>query len=209
MYTSSPVSPVAGLGIGVHEKHNSYYLTHSGGGFGFLTTMKWYPEYGIGCIVLTNSVSHDELNVKISNELLDELITRQVVAKDTSGDIPPSEQLIGKDEKLPTLVEDGPVHTPTPYKSQWRRYMGTYRNIAKGYRLNFIVRLVLGLGYCDSGMKLVVIKKDGYLCIGDEKLQEHESGLFFTPSGETLDLRGKVPTWRNIKMEKSFFFWSL
>ena len=209
MYTSSEVSSEAGLGIGIGKKHDSYYLTHNGGGFGFLTTMKWYPEYGIGCMVLTNSVNHDEQNIKISNEILDELITRQVVAKDTSGDIPLSDQLIGKDEKLPVLTEDGPVHTPTPYKRQWSRYTGTYRNIAKGYKLNLIVHLVLAMGYCDSGMKLVVIKKDGYLCIGDEKLEEYRPGLFFTPSGESLDLRGPVPTWRNIKMEKSIFFWSL
>jgi hypothetical protein len=58
-------------------------------------------------------------------------------------------------------------------------------------------------------MRLVVVKKDGYLCIGDEKLQEYEPGLFFTPSGEALYLRDSVPTWRNFKMEKSIFFWSL
>lgn len=208
MYTSSEVSTGAGLGIGIGEKHDSYYLTHSGGGFGFLTTMKWYPEYGIGCIVLTNSTSHDEQNVKISNELLDELITKQVAANDTSGDIPQSDQLIGKDAKLPVLAEDDPIHTPTPFKPEWKRYTGTYRYIAKGYKLNFIVRLILGLGYCDSGMKLVIVRKDGYLCIGEDKLQEYEPGLFFTPSGEALDLRGPVPTWRNIKMEKSIFFWS-
>jgi CubicO group peptidase (beta-lactamase class C family) len=207
MYTSSEVSPQAGLGVGIDEKHDSYYLTHSGGGFGFLTTMKWYPEYGIGCVVLTNSVNHDEQNVKISNELLDGLITKNVVAKDPC-DIPPSDQLIGKDKKLPVLADDGPVHTPTPYKSALGRYTGTYRNIAKGYKLYLIVHLVLSLGYCDPGMKLVVAEKDGYLCIGDEKLQEYQPGLFFTPSGEALDLRGPVPTWRNIKMEKSIFFWS-
>jgi CubicO group peptidase (beta-lactamase class C family) len=208
MYTSSPVSPGAGLGIGIGEKHDSYYLTHSGGGFGFLTTMKWYPEYGIGCVVLTNSVNHDEQNVKISNELLDELITKRVVAKDPS-DIPPGDQLIGKDNKLPVLDEDGSVHTPTPYKRQWGRYTGTYRYIAKGYKLGVIVRLVLALGYCDSVMKLTVVKKDDFLCIGDEKLEEVQPGLFFTPSGEALDLRGSLPTWRNIKMKKSRFYWSL
>ena len=117
--------------------------------------------------------------------------------------------MIGKDEKLSVLAEDGPVHTPTPYKPEWSHYTGTYRYIAKGYKLNLIVRLVLALGYCDSGMRLVVVKKDGYLCIGEEKLQEYQPGLFFTPSGEALDHRGPVTTWRNIKMEKSIFFWSL
>jgi CubicO group peptidase (beta-lactamase class C family) len=209
MYKSSEVSPEAGLGIGVHKKHDTYFLSHGGGGYGFLTTMKWYPEYGIGCVALTNSTTHDEQNAKITDEILDELISTNVVTKDTSGDIPPSDQLIGKDEKLTVLAEGGPVHTPTPYKSEWSRYTGTYRYIAKGYKLDLIVRFLLSLGYCDDGIKLVVVKKDGYLCIGDEKLQEYQPGLFFTPSGEALDLRGPVPSWRNIKMEKSIFFWSL
>jgi hypothetical protein len=209
MDTSSAVSPGYGLGIGIGTKHDTYCLNHNGGGFGFLTTMTWYPEYGIGCVVLTNSSSHDSQHVKISNELLDELIAEHVVARDVSGRVPPGDKLIGKDEKLPVLAEEGPVHAPTPYKRQWGRYTGTYRVIAKGYKLNVLVRLVLALGYCDSGMKLVVVRKDGYLCIGDEKLQEYQPGLFFTPSGEALDLRGRMPTWRNIKMEKSIFFWSL
>lgn len=208
MYTSSEVAKGYGLGIGIGEKHGTYYLNHNGGGFGFLTTMTWYPEYGIGCIVLTNSASHDEQNAKIAHEILDELITKHVVAKDSSGQIPPADRLIGKDTKLPVLAEQAPVHTPTPYKPEWKRYTGTYRFIARGYNLSLLVQLVLALGYCDSGMKLTVVKKDGYLCIGDEQLEEVQPGLFFTPSGETLDLRGSVPTWRNIKMQKSPLFWS-
>ena len=80
--------------------------------------------------------------------------------------------------------------------------------IAKGYEIGLAVRLALALGYCDPGIKLTVVKKDGYLCIGDEKLEEYQPGLFFTPSGEALDFRGAVPTWRNIKLEKSLLFWS-
>ncbi len=209
IWTSSAASPGYGLGIAIGKKHDTYCLNHNGGGFGFLTTMTWYPEYGIGCVVLTNSTSHDEQNSKIANAILDELITEHVVAKDASGRVPPADQLISKDAKLPVLAEDGPVHTPTPYKPQWSRYTGTYRFISKGFKLNSIVRLVLALGYCDSGMKLAVVKKDGFLCAGDEKLEEYQPGLFFTPSGEALDLRGSVPTWRNIKMGKSPLFWSL
>jgi CubicO group peptidase (beta-lactamase class C family) len=209
MYTSSAVSPGYGLGIGIGTKYDTYLLNHGGGGFGFLTTMTWYPEYGIGCVVLTNSTTHDSQNAKIADEILDELITKQIVTKDTSGEIPPADQLIGKDVKLQILADNGPIHTPTPYKPQWSRYTGTYRRIAKGYKLNAFARLVMALGYCHPNIKFVVVKKDGYLCIDDDKLEEYQPGLFFTPSGEVLDLRGPVPTWRNIKMEKSIFLWSL
>jgi hypothetical protein len=77
-----------GLGIAIGKKHDSYFLNHNGGGFGFLTTMTWYPEYGIGCIVLTNSTSHNDENAKMAEELLGELITQNAVTKDTSGRIP-------------------------------------------------------------------------------------------------------------------------
>jgi hypothetical protein len=212
MYTSSAVSPGTGLGIGIHEKHDTYYLTHDGGGFGFSTTMKWYPEHGIGCIVLTNGISEktpESQSPKIAHEILDGLIADRVVAKVASDAIAPADELIGKDAKLTELPEPGRVHTPTPYKSEWSRYRGTYRFIAKGYKLDSVVRALLALGYCHPAIKLTVVKRNGYLCIGDEELEEHQPGLFFTPSGEALDLRGPVPTWRNIKMDKSPFFWSL
>jgi len=200
MYTSSPVSKGYGLGIAVGTKHDTYFLNHNGGGFGFLTTMTWYPEYGIGCLALTNSTNHDDEHVKIANELLDELITRHIVAKDTSGRFPPADQLIGRDTKLAVLP--APAPTPTPYKPEWKRYEGTYRFIARGNKPVFIAAVAMGLGYCPPSLKVKVAQKDGYLCIGDEKLEEYQPGLFFTASGEALDLRGPVQTWRNIRITK-------
>ena len=202
MYTSSPVSPGYGLGIAIGKKHDTYLLNHNGGGFGFLTTMTWYPEYGIGCVVLTNSTSHQEENAKIADEVLDGLITRHVVAKDTSGRIPPAEQLIGKDARLPVLPEPASANAPTPYKPEWKRYEGTYKFLLEGFKLDTLAAVATGFGYVAPGAKVTVAQKDGYLCLGDERLEEYQPGLFFTPSGEALDLRGPVPTWRNIKMKK-------
>jgi hypothetical protein len=51
-----------------------------------------------------------------------------------------------------------------------------------------------------------IYEKDGNLYIRhegkDEALEEYQPGLFFPPSGEALDFRGPVPTWRNIKFKK-------
>jgi CubicO group peptidase (beta-lactamase class C family) len=209
MYTSSPVSKDYGLGIAIGKKHDTYYLNHNGGGFGFSTTMTWYPEYGIGCVVLTNSGRHDEQNVKISSDILDELITQNIVKKDTSNMIPPADKFIGKDTKLLILPDVKSVFVPSPYKPQWKSYVGTYRFILAGYKLDLLSYLALALDYCPPDLKMTVEKKDGYLCIGDDKLQEYQPGLFFAPSGEALDLRGSVPTWRNIKMKKSPLLWSM
>jgi CubicO group peptidase (beta-lactamase class C family) len=202
MYTSSPVSKGYGLGIAIGTKHDTYFLNHNGGGFGFLTTMTWYPEYGIGCVALTNSTNHNDEHVKIVTELLDELITRHIVAKEASGRFPPVDRLIGKDAKLAILSAPASAPVPTPYKPEWKRYEGTYKLVAKGNKLAFTAALAMGLGYCPPPLKVKVAQKDGYLCIGDEKLEEYQLGLFFTASGEVLDLRGSVPTWRNIKLNK-------
>ena len=202
MCTSSPVSNGYGLGIAIEKKHDTYYLNHNGGGFGFLTTMTWYPEYGIGCVVLTNSTSHNDEEVKMGFELLDTLITEHAVARDTSGRIPPADQLIGKDAKLSALPAPARAHTPTPYKPEWKRYEGTYKFLLKGFKLDTLAAVATGLGYAPGGVKVTVAQKDGCLCLDGEKLEEYEPGLFFTPSGEALDLRGPVPTWRNIKMRK-------
>jgi hypothetical protein len=40
------------------------------------------------------------------------------------------------------------------------------------------------------------------LYLGDESLLEYQPGLFFTPTGEALDLRTSPPTFRNIKLAK-------
>jgi CubicO group peptidase (beta-lactamase class C family) len=209
MYTSSPISEGYALGIGIGKSHDTYYLNHNGGGFGFSTTMTWCPEYGIGCIVLTNSTSHGQQNNAISNEILLKLVTEHIVTKDTSGDIPSADSLIGKDMKLSPLPDINDTHTPTPFQPQWKQYVGTYRFIYRGYKLHPIAYFAMVLGYCHPELKMSVVKKDGYLCIGNEKLEEFQPGLFVTPSGEMLDLRNPVPKWRNIKMEKSRFLWSL
>lgn len=136
MYTSSPVSQGYGLGIAIGKKHDSYLLNHNGGGFGFLTTMTWYPEYGIGCVVLTNSANHKDENDRIASELLDEVISGRLVARDTSGRVPTAEQLMGQDIKLSTLSTPAQVHAPTAYKPEWKRYEGTYKLIVGGLKLD-------------------------------------------------------------------------
>ena len=47
-----------GLGISTGPSFGTYALEHGGGGFGFLSLMQWYPELGIGVVMLTNSSSH-------------------------------------------------------------------------------------------------------------------------------------------------------
>jgi CubicO group peptidase (beta-lactamase class C family) len=53
MYSPFIVNNYA-LGINIGLNNDSYSLFHNGSGYGFGSSMKWYPEYGISCIVLGN-----------------------------------------------------------------------------------------------------------------------------------------------------------
>jgi len=53
---------VNGSGLGINRQYNfnnnytkTYRLIHTGGGFGFGAVMEWFPKYGIGIVILTNS----------------------------------------------------------------------------------------------------------------------------------------------------------
>lgn len=53
-----PDGSAYGLGVSSARLGDTYAMNHNGGGFGFLTTMTWLPEYGIGAVALTNSTDH-------------------------------------------------------------------------------------------------------------------------------------------------------
>jgi CubicO group peptidase (beta-lactamase class C family) len=188
--------PPAGLrlGIGRGEKHDSYFLVHGGGGFGFLSLMIWYPEYGIGAIELTNSASHP-VQGQICHQLLDEIIQKGLVHKTAE-----VRTDVASSVAQPSAPGEPPF-TPTPYKPEWDKYTGTYVALWRGYEFTSLSGWgrVLGMG----GPSWKVRKKDNCLYLGDESLMEYRPGLFFTPSGEALDLRAGPPTFRNIKLEKT------
>ncbi len=80
----------------------------------------------------------------------------------------------------------GPKDAPGPNKSEWDRYVGRYRYKIRGQA---------------AGM-FEIHEQNGYLLLDHMKLAELRPGLFFTSTGEALDLRGSIPTWRSIQLEK-------
>jgi len=53
--------PIDGHGLGwfVYESKNEHYLEHAGGGPGFATTMRLYPDTGLGIAILSNGTDLD------------------------------------------------------------------------------------------------------------------------------------------------------
>jgi CubicO group peptidase (beta-lactamase class C family) len=64
-----------GLGLGI-GKFGTTRLNHSGSGFGFASVMTWYPDYGLGIVLLTNSDGHS-----LYSTLPGKILDRFIVAK--------------------------------------------------------------------------------------------------------------------------------
>jgi len=94
MYTVPAPMPgqVNGYALGIYreQRHGTVSLSHSGGGYGFLSHMRWYPELGIGVAVLTNATGHN-LHTTLGQDLLDSIIAERLLAKPTPPAAPPAE----------------------------------------------------------------------------------------------------------------------
>jgi CubicO group peptidase (beta-lactamase class C family) len=53
-----------------NEKYRVFYYNHNGGGFGFLSSMTWYPDYRLGLVILTNS-DNNSTQQKLTNQIMD------------------------------------------------------------------------------------------------------------------------------------------
>ena len=240
----------------------TYLVCHGGGGYGFGTSMTYFPELKIGVVSLTNSsrasitqsgvqgvfyqtiekisgspVPHPPgPSVAADAQLLDkddERVQRitghytnlvRIAEKDGTlgiyfgGDFYPLKLYLdhgkmvgvfGQNSELRfkpdlngrpgTLCQlnrqtgsissfdfirhEGALDRPGPDKPEWRKYLGRYRALTWGRM---------------AGPRFVIDISDGYLTVNGGRCDEHLPGLFFTRDGEALDLRGTIPSFRNI-----------
>lgn len=63
-----------GLGIAINRFRQTVLHHHSGGGFGFLSNMQWYPDLGLGIVFLTNSVHHDAVQWDLPHGIFDRIL---------------------------------------------------------------------------------------------------------------------------------------
>jgi hypothetical protein len=182
------------------SKDENRKFGHDGGGLGFGAYMCWYPEYGFGALIMANSA----LSKGNGAEVWINSITKRII----------SEKLVERNEFFDTMSSE-PVwainsigldpNTFTPYQPAWKKYIGTYRIMWKGYQPYTYAKILLALvGYPEFEAR--VYEKDGYLEIHWQglnwRLDEYKSGLFFTKDGECLDFRGKTPTWQSYRLKK-------
>ena len=189
-------------GLAVSDYNKNYLLGHSGSTLGFLSYMYWFPEYEIGYVYMMNALNRIP-SVSILSGIYSDLIEENLVEKKTSLEIPWVE--------YPTWQSPDP-NSFTRFKPEWKKYIGTYKFFHRGWKLGIPIRIALALSITFDATHLKVFKKDGYLYVNSlesrqsdldgGRLDEHLPGLFFTPTGKCLDLRGPNLTWRNYRMKK-------
>ena len=194
MYTPSTHQNY-GLGVSIGEMA----VWHAGKGLGFESIMAWSPEYGIGCVVLTNTEGYDDraswhldwtrdmLRTMIDSGLVDKIEHKRPSRIDRNTD--------GADRYQPPDPD-----TFTPYQASWEKYVGSYDYVLRSYELRNYARIAVTFGYPTGGPEVKQI--DGYLCIDGIRLDEYRPGLFFTALGDCLDFTGRSPRWNNHELNK-------
>jgi CubicO group peptidase (beta-lactamase class C family) len=188
-----------GLGVAIGRRQDDLYFNHGGGGYGFLTYMAWYPTLDVGIAILTNSSKHDSAHVKLADSIVDKLVSAGAVHKAFSLTyLPVCGISLGKVKDDSWYFEAHPEQTR--WRDEWQRYVGTYQLTANATPL-WWASLVISVGFPRETH--VNVKHEGNgMTLDGVPLVEYQPGLFFTKTGEALDLRGDPPTWRNIRLQK-------
>lgn len=184
-------------------------LWHEGSGFGFLSFLHWYPEYGVGAVVLTNKLPHSVV-AELCLPLTDKLVKGKLIEKRFP-------QTKADTHRCIDTWWGWPDHKSTAYKGEWKRYCGTHNLRFSEYKLEWWAHVaILVMGRDEYTPRITVFEKDGALCVTESKffemvngmrsvneaLQEVRPGVFTTKGGGTLDFTRDVPTWCNYRLEK-------
>ena len=203
------ISESYALGLAIVDESGTYAFNHNGGGFGFGSTMKWYPEYGVGCVILTNRLFQSNV-YETASKILDDWIKNHPQKKDTLMLFNPVaywKHFAGTAAATPVA----PVRCPgdSVYRPEWAKYTGTYLfRMAGGNEFAWYAKIARFFGF--KMPKVKVYEHDGALFLdctdgsawqGGQRLTEYKPGLFFTAEGEAVDFRSGVKTYRNIALE--------
>jgi CubicO group peptidase (beta-lactamase class C family) len=176
-------------------------FNHGGGGFGFLSDLWWLPQLQIGIAILTNSQDH-QLQGDLALSILGDLVTEPGVYRDRLLALPsrpPADDPEGSFEPpagLANLVANAAMVATGDEATRWAACSGPYRTSAWGV-----------LAQTGPPDRFVVDAGVPYFEVDDEtgslvrhRLVEVAPDLFLADNGETLDLRGPVPTWRGLRL---------
>jgi CubicO group peptidase (beta-lactamase class C family) len=201
------VGAAAGYALGVvRHRWNRWdqgpnLFEHGGGGFGFISDLWWLPQLKIGIAILTNSQDH-QLQGDLALSILADLVTEPGVYRDRLLALPSRPPVDDPNLSfeppagMANLVANAAMAATRDQATRWAAYSGPYQAPAWGVLDptgppdRFVV---------DAGVPYFEADEDTGPLVR-HRLAEVAPGLFLADNGETLDLRGKVPTWRNLRL---------
>ena len=175
---------------------------HGGGGFGFLSDLWWLPQLGIGVAVLTNSQDHQLQN---DARAVDPGRPRQRAGRLSRSAACAAVAAAGR-RSGPCRSSPRPgwrTSSPTPPwpRRETRPPAGRPTPAATECpRGGTSTRVVRRTGSSSTPASPTSRPDDNADSPVRHRLAEVEPGLFLADNGETLDLRGPVPTWRNLRL---------
>jgi Beta-lactamase len=197
----------AGAALGVFRTRRNRWderpdlFTHGGGGFGFFSDVWWLPQIQVGIAILTNSQDH-RLQGDLALSILADLLTEPGVYRERLLALPWRAPVVDPSSSfeppagLARLVADAAMAPTRGRNRRWTSYSGRYRMPAWGVLdpVHPPDRFTV-----ESGVPYFVAEDETHAPIR-HRLAEVEPGLFLADTGETLDLRGRVPRWGSLRL---------
>ncbi len=196
-----------GLGTGIerpsdNSKLKTFYLTHVGGGFGYASTMIWFPEYGLGCVILTNK-TFNVFDIA-QTFIIEYILENENVLNNKNlniGFAPVFKSDENYNQKL-NFVYPNKENKSLAFKNN--SVIGKYEIVLDMTEAKWFAKIAAFLGVEFVTIKVIQeedkLIANGYF--GRTELKEYIPGLYFTDDGETFDIRGSIPTFKNIKLRK-------
>jgi len=192
-----------GLGTYIDKSDSMYYINHNGSGYGYSAAFLWFPEYGIGSVILCNKQCN---TFQICERILKGYIKSMNLTKDdsvTAGLNKINGRYFAEAEKI-NDVKQTFCSNDTLYKADWEKYTGTYALLYSGLDFKWYARLAFAFNYYPQKIS---IAKDGQTLkirtsSGESILREYQAGVFFTNGGEVINFNLADPKYKSIKLEK-------
>lgn len=197
------VSNNYGLGTYIDLIDNILYINHNGSGYGYSSTILWFPEYNIGTVLLCNRQTN---TFNICEEILKDYVGSYNPLKDTEV----SKDLIAANKNYfdnKDNIMDREMKfcsNDILYKESWEKYIGIYSMTFKGLDFKWYANLAFLFGYKPQKVE---IRKEGNVLkiktdIGTSVLRAYAPGMFFTNGGEVVNFNSPNPTYKNIELKK-------
>jgi CubicO group peptidase (beta-lactamase class C family) len=182
------------LGMTVNARNGARHFQHGGGGWGFNSSMVWYPELKLGAVVLCNADLNNDLVVQLNEGILNSIIAGDpdLYAQRAKSGVqvesafsPEDGEYVLPDSALQNLILGKALPDDESTEKRRKSLAGTYMVVDLAGTVELMV-LNGELNYFYQGIR--------------HTLTEVQPGLFFSPYGDAIDFRGRPPTFGGIPL---------